>query len=202
MSQTSNGSRHMRQARTTTLRFPVRPMVASVVRSGSHRFVYLCTWTGYNANRGSGAEVFLATDGLLELGFRCNVARYVKLELLESFRFRYELYEFELLGGRRDSSRSSGPTCSPTLQCRNGGYCAAYEGGATDSCRCPSGWTGPTCAQFECDPACLNGGTCVAANTCQCTIGWTGSICQTSSAFCTPVFKHGMLTCIIVVRAN
>ena len=40
-----------------------------------------------------------------------------------------------------------------------------------------------------CDPACLNGGRCVAPDQCECAEGWTGKYCQIRehNTFCNPV---------------
>ena len=45
-------------------------------------------------------------------------------------------------------------------------------------CQCKPGWTGPTCADRECTPACQHNGHCLNG-VCHCTIGWAGSDCNT-----------------------
>jgi len=65
-----------------------------------------------------------------------------------------------------------GPGCN--LAC---GFCADSDGNeveCTSDGNCPSpstcleGWSGERCNEALCDPACQNGGTCIAPNTCDC----------------------------------
>src|SRR6218665_1289576 len=45
--------------------------------------------------------------------------------------------------------------------------------------RCCDGWTGDTCDQALCTPACQNFGNCAAPNLCQCDqTKWTGPSCE------------------------
>eukprot|EP01050_Picozoa_sp_SAG11_P013528 SAG11_NODE_1586_length_4636_cov_9.336125_3_plen_167_part_00 len=52
------------------------------------RSLSLCITTAPGHERSTAVQVVEATDGTLELGFRCRTARHVKLELLQSFSFR------------------------------------------------------------------------------------------------------------------
>lgn len=75
-----------------------------------------------------------------------------------------------------------------------------------DECRCPPGWTGPSCETGECvlvskcvcvdvsllmlssldpalcSPVCLNGGQCVRPNVCECPHGFYGAQCQNGNS--------------------
>ena len=54
-----------------------------------------------------------------------------------------------------------------------------YSGNCTSSntCTCPSDWTGDDCRTPMCEQDCSNGGSCVAPNTCQCPPDWSGHDC-------------------------
>ncbi|XP_029024690.1 epidermal growth factor-like protein 7 [Betta splendens] len=52
---------------------------------------------------------------------------------------------------------------------------------------CCPGWTrrhSHNCNQAVCQPACVNGGTCLRPNRCSCPPGWTGPRCQTDVDEC------------------
>lgn len=87
--------------------------------------------------------------------------------------------------------------------CHNGGQCVS-----PDECRCPPGWTGPSCETGECvlvskcvcvcvdismlmlsslypalcSPVCLNGSPCVRPNVCECPHGFYGAQCQNGNS--------------------
>jgi hypothetical protein len=69
--------------------------------------------------------------------------------------------------------------------CLNLGTCEASEDGASFSCTCSEGYTGPNCETEICAPSiCLNGGTCEVHGdtfTCTCLSGFEGNNCGTTT---------------------
>lgn len=66
--------------------------------------------------------------------------------------------------------------------CMNNGTCINTDGSFI--CRCPPGWTGPTCSEDvnECPMfLCKNGASCqntLGSFVCQCLLGWEGPLCD------------------------
>ncbi|XP_076823877.1 von Willebrand factor-like isoform X2 [Clavelina lepadiformis] len=60
-------------------------------------------------------------------------------------------------------------TCDPA--CEHGSCVSGNK------CSCESGWSGPTCSEFECSNVCVHG-RCVGPNTCNCNTGWGGDSCE------------------------
>ena len=63
------------------------------------------------------------------------------------------------------------PICNPSC---DHGTCVA-----NGVCACEDGWDGERCDEPVCEPACINGGDCVAPDTCDCLgTGFSGEACE------------------------